>query len=1094
MKDDDLERLWQCHVRVPLGWKREVSADTPEMLNQPVIRRWISTKEGLIDFCKAHEGRAIYVDIYVFNKFNEDGNPADDSAMFGDFCMDIEAESLRDRGDGKVERVPNLELSWEAVREIVKILLDFGVTPQNIWISFSGRRGFHTRVPIVTFLYKAELENYLRTDLNVIYHELAEKIKERLPEDLRDAICSSPYSHRRLFRLENTQHPLPPNLYCVPLPIGASSLSIDEVLEMAKEPQPIRWDVESLATSKKATEFLLKIVEEHERKMRPPTEPAEMPILEEEWTRRPCIKVALKAIQETKELHWLGRTQITSLAILAGWTDNEIVNLFRSCRDFNERKTREEISRIRRKIESPRKEGEVLLIRCDQMREGVWPDMQKDFRMTGKLPPEVFCDPDNCSLITTEIKLSEVTAKVLGKRCRANALISGVGPSYKIPIYVEITCQVEEGKEALCGTCPYKSEPLRDGLWSKEQLLLIGATEATQKARATRFLIQRKLREREKDPHLSCLNQRIKDKKLREPLSVKASWGTITECYALDAVEELKVDEKAAAPRMVKMYVARTPPVSGSKMTCVGTVSSLYRTGQLAFVASEVTPVQEATETFDLEKEKLILEKMRGQNPKELAKKVANALGLVQRENAVLATLLTYHSPLYINYAGKMIPGWLTTELYGPTRTAKSESVKGVRKLCEQGIYVTMETAGRTGLLFTTVQTSAGWILLWGELVFGDRGLVIIDGSNKMEGEGWIEFRESRSDGLVKVRKAARGDAWMRTRLVMIRNPEEGESFDEYLYKIQAVKEAYQPPDIARCDIYLPVDIVPIKEIVNRPIVSGEEKAEISQLLGTSVLWAWSRKSSDIEYISESVKRIKEWSKKFYVKYEDKEIPIVSSDVEYKLAKLSAAWATLAYNVDETHKKVIVTPENVDEACGWFDEVLQLNELDRQVTLTRRTTTLPEKEKQEISTDIGSVGQEIVKILAQEGYVQRDALASYLEIEKKALDYHIPKLKKHGLIGSRRPGYYLKSKGKKLAKHLLATSESSKEEQPSALEKIENIKQWILENRRNSVIDALKLSKHITTLGLQPTQVIEKLRVEGFLYDVPQMGKIGVRK
>jgi len=1022
------ERLWQCYVRCPENWKREVSADTVNMPNQPVVRKWVSTKEEFIDFCRIHKDRALYVDIYAFDKFDENGNPAEDSQMWGDLCFDIEVERLMPRKDGKVERLPDLKLGWDVVKRIVQVLSEMGVPQRNIWVSTSGHRGFHLRVPIVTFLYQVEPEAYARKGLNIIYKVFMEKIRERLPEDMRDAVCDSPYSHRRPFRLENTQHPLPPRLYCVPLPLNFLSLSISQVLELAREPQPVEWDPEALVAFETPTQMLQEIIREHDQKTALPREPREFPVFEEEWTRRPCIKVCLQSIQEAGELCWLGRTQITSLAILAGWSDIEIMDLFTPCHDFNQRVSLDHIRRIQEKIEHPRKEGELLLIPCDRMRNDVWLEIQKDYGLAGKTPPEIFCDPNNCPLMITDIKLAEISAREFGRRCRTNILISGVGASYRVPIYVEITCQAEESGNTICSGCSYRKEPLRGGLWAKEQLLLVGATEATQKFRGARLLVERKLREKgNHDSYLLCLSQCLKNKKLRDLISVKGSWGTITECYALDTVSELTIDEKAVAPRMIKIYVSRQPPVSGAKVTCIGTVGSLYETGQLTFIATETTPIQEAIETFDLEKEKAILEKMRNQDPREFAGKVADTLGLVQREDAILAILLTYHSALYINYAGKMLPGWVSAELYGPTRTAKSEGAKGIKRLCGQGIYLVLETGTRTGLLYTIHPTKIGYILLWGELVFGDRGLAIIDGSNKMRGEEWIEFRESRSDGILRVRRAVSGDAWMRTRLITIRNPERGESFDEYLYKIQAIKQAYQPPDIARLDILVPVDVVPISAIVSRPSVGEEEKAEISQLFRASVLWAWSRKTDDIEFTPEAFERIKEHAKDLYQRYEDKEIPTVSSDIEHKLAKICVAWSTLKHSVDETHQKVIVTGEDVDEAVAWYNQILKENELDKQVELTRKTTVLPEPERQKILAEIGDIGQEILKILAQEGHVQRDALASYLEIEKKSLDHHTPKLKRWGLIGSSQYGYNLKPKGKKLVKSLLVAPE---EQQP----------------------------------------------------------------
>jgi hypothetical protein len=51
------------------------------------------------------------------------------------------------------------------------------------------------------------------------------------------------------------------------------------------------------------------------------------------------------------------------------------------------------------------------------------------------------------------------------------------------------------------------------------------------------------------------------------------------------------------------------------------------------------------------------------------------------------------------------------------------------------------------------------------------------------------------------VRKAARADALVRVRFIMIENPKEGESIKNYLYPIMVLSSHYETPDLARIDI-----------------------------------------------------------------------------------------------------------------------------------------------------------------------------------------------------------------------------------------------------------------------------------------------------
>jgi len=209
----------------------------------------------------------------------------------------------------------------------------------------------------------------------------------------------------------------------------------------------------------------------------------------------------------------------------------------------------------------------------------------------------------------------------------------------------------------------------------------------------------------------------------------------------------------------------------------------------------------------------------------EQVRLLQTATGAVGREDLLQAILLTYCSPLYILWKNVTVPGWLITEIYGDTRTFKSEGAKRVRRLLSVGLYVSMETGSRTGILYTISQTKTGYIILWGELIYADRGVLIIDGANRLKGEEWIEFREARSDGLVKVRRAAKGEAWCRVRQIFIRNPESGEALKNFAFRLQAIK--YQPPDIARYDLFIPVWEEHVKEIIERPPLAVDKLEEI---------------------------------------------------------------------------------------------------------------------------------------------------------------------------------------------------------------------------------------------------------------------------
>jgi len=288
--------------------------------------------------------------------------------------------------------------------------------------------------------------------------------------------------------------------------------------------------------------------------------------------------------------------------------------------------------------------------------------------------------------------------------------------------------------------------------------------------------------------------------------------------------------------------------------------------------------------------------------------------GGVDRYDMFMAIALTFFSALYIPFKGRARLGTLTTEIFGDTRAFKSEGVKRACKLLGGALYISLETGGRTGLLYTIapVKGSQGYTVVWGELIAADKKLIVIDGANKLNSEEWLEFRESRSDGCVRVRRAAKGDAWCRARVILIRNPEGGRPLNDFLFKIDALS-TYQPPDIARLDVVVPAetDEERAKKVIKRVPVKQEELERYGRLFREARKLVWSLRPEDIEITPEAIKAIEEESSKLMDEFASKKFPIISADVDMKLAKLAVAFAALDGSFSQGFDRLIVEAEHV---------------------------------------------------------------------------------------------------------------------------------------------------------------------------------------
>lgn len=62
------------------------------------------------------------------------------------------------------------------------------------------------------------------------------------------------------------------------------------------------------------------------------------------------------------------------------------------------------------------------------------------------------------------------------------------------------------------------------------------------------------------------------------------------------------------------------------------------------------------------------------------------------------------------------------------------------------------------------------------------------------------------------------------------------------------------------------------------------------------------------------------------------------------------------------------------------------------------------------------------------------------------------------------------------------------------LEKLEEVKKWILENKKDGVISASALNGKIKESSFDPQKIVQKLKTEGILFEVTQLNAWGVAK
>ena len=614
-------------------------------------------------------------------------------------------------------------------------------------------------------------------------------------------------------------------------------------------------------------------------------------------------------------------------------------------------------------------------------------------------------------LTARRVRLAEITARDVGRPLEAYAMVAGVTGVYRIPIGVELRAD-----EAVRGD---SEGVLREGVKISfrpdEQASFVGLSEGGQVRRALELALRK-----------VCPG--VKPSAAADKLRVKVRWGTAVEAYAVDVVDELRIDQASVTPRGVKIVMLReAPPQTGRRYILRGTAGVISRTSEVVFVASEV---EEEEEAIDVEAVKTFADMGSAEEKVELLERIC---GGIDRRDMFTAIALTYFSPLYVEFKGRRRLAVLNTEVFGGTRGFKSEGAKRANRVLGGGLYVSLETGGRTGLLYTIVPLKGrgGYAVVWGELIAADRRLVIIDGANKMDREEWLEFRESRSDGIVKVRKAAKGDAWCRTRTILIRNPEGGRDLDSFLFKIEALSE-YEPPDIARLDIIVPAetDIKRAKKVIKRRAYRPEEYADAVHAFREARKFIWRLRPEQVRFTPEAEAAVEELAEALLDEFEAKRYPLVSADADVKLAKLAAAWAALDGSFTPELDGVVVRGEHVRKAAEWWSRVLRKADLHVWARKERERRVIPPEELQKIVEEVSSdpVTAQLFELIAVGRVGRRTELASYVGLDEATVSRKIKILRRLKLVAySRKKGYILTPRGIQVARAIFFEEEAEVE-------------------------------------------------------------------
>jgi len=208
-------------------------------------------------------------------------------------------------------------------------------------------------------------------------------------------------------------------------------------------------------------------------------------------------------------------------------------------------------------------------------------------------------------------------------------------------------------------------------------------------------------------------------------------------------------------------------------------------------------------------------------------------------------------------------------------------------------------------------------------LVLASGNLLTIDGAHKLPSREWAALAESERTGTVTIAKAAKDQAYARTRSIKIGNPLDRETWDtrkmsDFLHSITALASVLDKVSIARLDLAV---------FAKSNDVAIEEVNKIQKLIPDSEfdflpeVRKWSSDTNlQIEFTEEAQKLILSEATRMYRDYHYDDIPLVTIDQKMKLARLSVSLAKLLMSTKNDLQTVQVKEEHVRKVVSFMEE------------------------------------------------------------------------------------------------------------------------------------------------------------------------------
>ena len=786
----------------------------------------------------------------------------------------------------------DIAVSQKDTIKVVEYLQQY-TTPE---IYFSGNKGFHVivRQEVVGIDFTVDLHKKMKNFVKFVENSI-----EPLPT--LDYVV---YSSKRMLRIPNSKHGKS-GLYKIPISLDElKNNTVEEIKELAKEPRTMVFQppLKSLDLSNLWNSHIMQYDELNAQVYEEQTfcfSPDKFPV---------CVEDILNNGWKVDGHRNLATIQLATFFKTIKMPVTQAVELLET---WVTRFSKSQGSELRGKLASTRTvtntiyENSQYVFGCNYIRS------------VGNAQNKVACTGSMCEFLESNVSdtaeevdlFSTIKAENVNKLVATDVIVASKRNSpYIVPNKVKYTCWGRD--KCTKSHCPLYYKPDGSGEKSigqdREIIAMLGGTDS--------------------------MSTQILQNMSGVPRDCKK--------YDIEVLENINIEEALVTPTLEngeyvlrKVYLLNDLNVEENKhYKLIGRTYAHPKTQEGTILVRQIKSLTDKIDDFKVTESVVeSIDKFRNDNSLiEIDKKIdsitdffeCNIMKLAERQELILGLLLTYLSVLRINTPWEQdTRGWINLIILGDTGTGKSTGVEKLQQALNLGQATKAETTGRTGLVYKLEQNAGSWFIMWGLMPRNDRELLWLDECSEIPKETYGEMTETRSSGRVQVNRAVSAETKARVRLILTGNAKFGKQMADYTQAVESLSEMFLKEDIRRFDFGLFLKSNDVNTEMYNEIIEDIESPYDIQDFKNLVLFAWSRKSSQVILSQDTIKALQSFSGLMSQEYGNATaIPLVSpSDQKYKLLRMATALAILTGSID--NENVVVLPTHVEYIYNYLRQI-----------------------------------------------------------------------------------------------------------------------------------------------------------------------------